>query len=72
MYLCPFFIGLLFGFLDLRFDTFAGMSSVVVEAISFETVFDAYISFSINSRRPLTAMTASVLSCFNKTGPTSL
>lgn len=26
----------------------------------------------MNSNRPLTAMTASVLSCFNKTGPTSL
>ena len=31
-----------------------------------------YISFSINSRRLLTAMTASFLSCFNKTGPMSL
>lgn len=38
MYLCPFLIGLLFGFLDLCFDTFAGMSSVVVVVIIFETV----------------------------------
>lgn len=30
------------------------------------------ISFSMNSRRPLTAITASVLSCFSNTGPTIL
>lgn len=33
---------------------------------------DAHISFSMNSRRPLTAMTASVLSCFSSTGPICL
>lgn len=31
-----------------------------------------YISFSMNSNLPSTASTASVLSCFNSTGPTSL
>lgn len=31
-----------------------------------------HISLSINSKRPSTAMTASVLSCFRRTGPTSL
>jgi hypothetical protein len=31
-----------------------------------------YISLSINSNRPSTAITASVFSCFNSTGPTSL
>lgn len=32
----------------------------------------AYISLSINSNRPSTAMTASVLSCFSSTGPICL
>ena len=31
-----------------------------------------HISFTMNSNRPLTAMVASVLSCFSNTGPTSL
>lgn len=36
------------------------------------TVTETYISFSINSRRPLTAIKASLFSCFSKTGPINL
>ena len=32
----------------------------------------AHISLPINSRRPFTVPSASILSCFSKTGPTSL
>lgn len=76
-YLCAFLVGFLFGILDLCLDSFAARTSSVSSIIQ-TTRFDStlrkvtYISFSMNSKRPFTAMLASVLSCFSRTGPMSL
>ena len=70
-YLCFDIFRLILDAFDLRLYALATPSQHT-EVSHIRVLGNTHISLSMNSKRPFTAMTASVLSCFNSTGPICL